>query len=148
MDLTWVHSHLSPNGYLELNEIDLWPKCDDGTLKEGSALLKFIRLWSEAAVAFGRPFQDIRLLKDIMVETGFQDVYAQMFRWPTNAWPRDRKHKELGLWNHENFSAGLESFMLAPLTRVHGWSKEEVAVFACQVRGEMRNRNIHSYATV
>ncbi|KAF6834190.1 hypothetical protein CMUS01_06263 [Colletotrichum musicola] len=140
--------NLNPNGYLELNEIDLWPKSDDGTLKEDSALLKFIRLWSEAAIAFGRPFQDIRLLKDVMVETGFEDVYAQMFKWPVNAWPRDRKHKELGLWNHDNFSAGLESFMLAPLTRVHGWTKEEVTVFGCEVRSEMRNRSIHSYATV
>ncbi|KAF6805691.1 hypothetical protein CSOJ01_09336 [Colletotrichum sojae] len=140
--------NLNPNGYLELNEIDLWPKSDDGTLKEDSALLKFIRLWSEAAIAFGRPFQDIRLLKDIMVETGFEDVCAQMFKWPDNAWPRDRKHKELGLWNHQNFSAGVEGFMLAPFTRIHGWTREEVTVFACEVRGELRDRSIHSYATV
>ncbi|KAI8216905.1 hypothetical protein K4K53_009713 [Colletotrichum sp. SAR 10_77] len=142
------YDNLNPNGYLELNEIDLWPKSDDGTLKDDSALIKFIRLWGEAAAMFGRPFQDIRVLKDVMIETGFKDVYAQMFKWPSNAWAKDRKHKELGFWNHDNFSAGLESFMMAPLTRAHNWTKEEVTVFGVQVRNDMRDRNIHAYTTV
>ncbi|KAF9880193.1 hypothetical protein CkaCkLH20_02147 [Colletotrichum karsti] len=142
------YDNLNPNGYLELNEIDLWPKSDDGTLKDDSALSKFVRLWGEAAVIFGRPFQDVRALKDIMIETGFKDVHASQFKWPTNSWPKDRKHKELGFWNHDNFSAGLESFMLAPLTRAHNWTKEEVTVFGVQVRNDMRNRAIHAYSTV
>ncbi|KAK2730844.1 methyltransferase domain-containing protein [Colletotrichum kahawae] len=142
------YDNLSPNGYLELNEVDLWPKSDDETLKDNSAVLKFVRLWAEAAVMFGRPFQDIRVLKDIMIEIGFKDVYAQMFKWPTNSWPKDRKHRELGFWNHDNFCAGLEGFMMAPLTRAHNWTKEEVTVFGMQVRNDMRNRNIHAYSAV
>ncbi|KAF4421996.1 Secondary metabolism regulator LAE1 [Colletotrichum fructicola Nara gc5] len=142
------YDNLSPNGYLELNEVDLWPKSDDETLKDDSAVLKFVRLWAEAAVMFGRPFQDIRVLKDIMIEIGFKDVYAQMFKWPTNSWPKDRKHRELGFWNHDNFCAGLEGFMMAPLTRAHNWTKEEVTVFGVEVRNDMRNKNIHAYSAV
>ncbi|TQN65883.1 Secondary metabolism regulator LAE1, partial [Colletotrichum shisoi] len=137
--------NLEPNGYLELNEIDLTPGCDDGTLKDSHALVEMARLWGAAAEHFGRPFQNNRDLVGIMADVGFVDIHAQTFKWPSNPWPRDKKHKELGYWNYDNSVAGLEAFMMAPFTRVHGWTKEEVTVFAMQVRNEMKDPTIHSY---
>ncbi|WYZ44745.1 hypothetical protein EsH8_VIII_000061 [Colletotrichum jinshuiense] len=142
------YDNLTPNGYLELNEIDLKPGCDDGTLKEDHALVKMSRLWGEAAAFFGRPFQDNRALLDMLAEIGFVDIHAQTFKWPSNPWPKDRKHKELGFWNYDNSVAGLEGFMMAPFTRVHEWTKEEVTVFAMQVRNEMKDPSIHSYSHI
>ncbi|CCF34317.1 hypothetical protein CH063_06335 [Colletotrichum higginsianum] len=140
--------NLEPNGYLELNEIDLTPGCDDGTLKDSHALVKMARLWGDAAEHFGRPFQNNRDLVDTMADVGFVDIHAQTFKWPSNPWPRDKKHKELGYWNYDNSVAGLEAFMMAPFTRVHGWTKEEVTVFAMQVRNEMKDPTIHSYSNI
>ncbi|WQF80849.1 Putative S-adenosyl-L-methionine-dependent methyltransferase superfamily [Colletotrichum destructivum] len=140
--------NLEPNGYLELNEIDLTPGCDDGTLKDSHALVKMARLWGAAAEHFGRPFQNNRDLVDIMADVGFVDIHAQTFKWPSNPWPRDKKHKELGYWNHDNSVAGLEAFMMAPFTRVYDWTKEEVTVFAMQVRNEMKDPTIHSYSNI
>ncbi|TDZ49669.1 putative methyltransferase tdiE [Colletotrichum trifolii] len=141
--------NLSPGGYLELNEISLMPRSDDGTLKEDCGLLKFSRMWGEAAAMFGRPFlNDLTVLKDYLLEVGFEDVHAQMFKWPSNPWAKEPKYKEIGLWNLENSVANLEGFMMAPLTRAHEWSREEVTVFAMQVRKEMTDRSIHSYSVI
>lgn len=138
-------SHLNPGGYLELNETDQMPVSDDGTLKEDSALVKSIKMLEEAAIIFGRPFTDIPGLKDKMIQIGFEDVHIQRFKWPTNGWPKERKYKELGLWNYENFAPGWEAFTMAPLTRALGWTKEEVLVHVMEVRRDLADRNIHAY---
>lgn len=119
--------------------------CDDDTLKDEHAIVQFVRLWEEAAAKLNHPFQDIRALADVLAEVGFVDVHVQMFKWPSNPWPKDQKHKQLGYWNLDNFSAEIEGFIMAPFTRAHGWSKEEVGVFATQVRNEMRDPRIHQY---
>ncbi|KAF9880194.1 hypothetical protein CkaCkLH20_02148 [Colletotrichum karsti] len=128
------YDNLNPGGYLELNEIDLQPRSDDGTLQEDCSLLKFARLWGEAAAMFGRPFlSDLSVLREVMTEVGFEGVSAQKFKWPSNPWARDKKHKELGHWNLDNSVANLEGFMMAPFTRAHHWTEEEVIVFAMQL---------------
>ncbi|WQF80850.1 Putative S-adenosyl-L-methionine-dependent methyltransferase superfamily [Colletotrichum destructivum] len=143
--LKQAYDNLSPDGYLELNEMDIKPLCDDGTLKQDSALVKSINMLEEAATIFGRPFVDIRSLKDKMTEIGFEDVHIQRFRWPTNGWPKDRNYREIGLWNYENFAMNWESFTMAPLTRALGWTKEEVLLHVMEVRRDLANRNIHAY---
>ncbi|KXH38641.1 hypothetical protein CNYM01_08728 [Colletotrichum nymphaeae SA-01] len=140
--------NLNPNGYLELNEVDLYCKSDDGTLADDSALNRFSKLWGEAAVIFGHAFQDNTALKDLMAKAGFVDITVQVFKWPSNPWPLDAKHKELGFWNLDNSVAGLEGFMLGALTRAHKWTKDEVTVFATEVRNEMKDPRIHSYQTI
>ncbi|KXH68282.1 hypothetical protein CSAL01_01746 [Colletotrichum salicis] len=84
----------------------------------------------------------------ILSDIGFVEIHAQTFKWHSNPWPRDKKHKELGYWNYENSIAGLEGFMMAPFTRVHNWTKEEVTVFAMEVRNEMKDPKIHSYSNM
>lgn len=58
--------------------------------------------------------------------------------------PCDR-YKKLGLWCHENFSSALEGVCMALLTRVHGWTRDEVDVFLVNVRKDLKNRSYHAY---
>ncbi|OLN81082.1 Trans-aconitate 2-methyltransferase 12 [Colletotrichum chlorophyti] len=138
-------NNLTPGGYFELQEPDLFPRCDDGTLRQDCALIKCIDLMYEASVMFGRPYQEIPPLVNVMKEVGFVDVEMHIFKWPSNPWPKDRKYKELGAWNNENFCEGFEGFSMAPLTRAHNWKKEEVQVFLIDVRKDLRDRNMHAY---
>lgn len=128
-----------------MQEMDLMTKSDDGTLRDDHALFKWLRLLGEAMVKLGRPFQDMMSLKEIMAEVGFVDIVVTSFKWPTNTWPRDQKHKELGAWNNENISIGLEGLTMAPLTRAHGWTQKEVLVFLADVRKDLNDKAIHAY---
>ncbi|OHE91145.1 methyltransferase domain-containing protein [Colletotrichum orchidophilum] len=137
--------NLNPGGYLELNDIDAVPVSDDGTLTEETSLMKSVRLWSEGLAKFGSPFEEFSRFESVLKDIGFEDVHIQRFKWPTNGWPKDQKHKEIGIWNYENLAPNWEGFLMAPLTRALGWTKDEVLVLAMEARKDFGNRNIHAY---
>ncbi|SCB65331.1 unnamed protein product [Fusarium graminearum] len=138
-------SNLAPGGYMEIQEADLNLQSDDGTLKPDNVMLKSLRLLTEASVTFGRPYQDIPPLADIMKEVGFVDVVVKQFKWPINGWPKDKKDKLLGEWSLINMASGLEAFTMAPLTRAHGWTPEEVTLFLIDQRKALADKNTHAY---
>ncbi|OIW29299.1 S-adenosyl-L-methionine-dependent methyltransferase [Coniochaeta ligniaria NRRL 30616] len=139
------YDNLAPGGWLELQEGDLFASSDDGTLKPEHALAKCLDYLHQASVKFGREYQDIKRFKGMMAAVGFVDIVEKTYKWPTHSWPKDKKHKDLGLWTYQNFGGGLESFCMAAYTRGLGWTKEEVLVFCAAVRRDMRDRNIHAY---
>lgn len=53
--------------------------------------------------------------------------------------------KVIGLWSRENTIEALEALALAPLTRILGWSKEEVQVLVAEARKDVLNPAIHAY---
>ncbi|KAF6813388.1 methyltransferase domain-containing protein [Colletotrichum musicola] len=139
------YDNLNPGGYLELNDIDAVPVSDDGTLTKDTAIMKNAGLCLEAMVKFGAPFQKFERLEGVMRDAGFVDVHVRQYKWPTNGWPRDRRLKELGYWNYQNLAPNFEAFIMAPLTRALGWSKEEVMLLAMEVRKDLGNKDIHAY---
>ncbi|KAJ0276631.1 hypothetical protein CBS470a_010701 [Colletotrichum nupharicola] len=143
--LTTLASHLSDGGYLELIEIDCIPLSDDGTLTPEHSIMKTGNLLLEATTNAGRKYIYPPDLKSMMMEAGFDGVTMQLFKWPVNSWPKERKYKEIGQWQNENLFQGWEAICMAPLTRALGWTKEEVTVLMAQNRQDFNNRNIHAY---
>jgi hypothetical protein len=120
-------------------------KSDDGTLGDDSAIMKWSNLLNEASVKLQQAYKKIDEFKDMMAEAGFTEIVDMRFKWPTNHWPKDKKYKELGVWNNENIAIALESLTIASFTRAHGWSVEEVHVFLSSVRKDLNNPKIHGY---
>ncbi|KAK3366151.1 S-adenosyl-L-methionine-dependent methyltransferase [Lasiosphaeria ovina] len=140
------YDHLNPGGWLEVQEFGT-PTSDDGTLA-GTSLAASIEVVGGGAAKFGRGFVDVHSVKDMFAAAGFSaaGVVERRFYWPSNhAWPRDRRHKELGAWNNNNISNGLEAFMLAVGTRGLGWSADDIAVLAAKARADLKDRKIHAY---
>lgn len=140
VEYTKVISNLTPDGYVEVDITS-----DDGSLTEQHALYKWSRLLKDASVKFGRPFMAFEIMSECMADVGFADMADRRFKWPTNHWPRDKRHKELGAWNNENSSVALESVTLAPFTRAHGRTREEVTVMLADVRKNLNDAGIHAY---
>ncbi|KAK3998047.1 methyltransferase domain-containing protein [Cladorrhinum sp. PSN332] len=139
-----AYDNLVPGGYLELQEFTL-SLSDDNTLTPDTALYKAMDLLGQAAKIANHAFVDLNELKNILTEVGFEDVVEVKYKWPSNSWPKDSKHKEIGLWNNENITTGLQGFLMAALTRALGWAKEEVDVLAAQARKDVNDRTIHAY---
>lgn len=136
---------LTPTSYLELADLCFPLQSDDGTLLPTHALHKWSSLFLEAAEKAGRIINSAKFYKTQMQEAGFIDVVETIYKWPTNKWPKDKKYKELGMWNHENVTPALEGLTLGMFTRVLGWQREEVEVFLADVRRDMRDLRIHAY---
>ncbi|RDW57376.1 hypothetical protein BP5796_12826 [Coleophoma crateriformis] len=138
-------NHLEPGGWFELQDVAFPIMCDDGTLKSDHALQKWSDNMMAAGEIFGRELDIAPRYKTIMENIGFVNVQAILYKWPQNQWPKDRKHKELGMWMMENTVYGVEGLCLALFTRALGWSKEKVEVFLVDVRKNMKDTSIHAY---
>ena len=136
---------LEVDGYVEVHDIDFVIRCDDGSLPEDSALVRWHKHMHEAAATAGFPLDKIAQVPEMMEAAGFVDVVATPIKWPINTWPKSEKYKELGRWALENFSWGCESMSLALFTRVLGWTVDEVRVFMVMVRRDLRNTTMHAY---
>jgi hypothetical protein len=62
-------------------------------------------------------------------------IYIQV---PVGTWPRDKKLKELGMYQKENMILGVEAFTLAMFTRALNWSFEECQILIAETKNEFR----------
>ncbi|KAM0334321.1 hypothetical protein ACHAQA_001345 [Verticillium albo-atrum] len=140
-----AYENLEPNGYLELQELTITARCDDGTLEPTSYLSRWCDYILEAAANAGRPVFPTKDYHQYMRDAGFVDVVVVERRWPTNPWPRDKQFKELGLWAYADIGESLEGLSLAHFTRGLGWSQDETLAFCAHTRKDLKSRAIHAY---
>jgi hypothetical protein len=121
---------------------------DDGTMTPDDAVYKWTHLLLEASKRIGQSLDNPTKYAEWMREAGFVNVQHVVFKWPCNPWPRDKKHKTLGMWTLANALDGLEGFTMAMFTRVLGWQPEEVQSLLVNVRKDIKNKSIHNYLKV
>ncbi|PHH74341.1 hypothetical protein CDD83_4581 [Cordyceps sp. RAO-2017] len=137
--------NLNPGGWIEILDVHLQLKSDDGTIPENCAVAKWGDYMLEAAAKLNRPLDSMTFYKQQLEAVGFSNVTQNLYKWPTNSWPKDPKFKELGMWTYENLGNGASGLSMALFTRALGWKSEEVEVFLVNVRKQMRDRSIHAY---
>ncbi|KAF6843524.1 methyltransferase domain-containing protein [Colletotrichum musicola] len=137
--------HLERGGWLEVQDGHIRLESDDGTLTPENAFSRWIDKLEEACNILGRPFVNCPELVKVIKKAGFVDITMTKFKWPTNSWPMDPHHKELGIWTGENLLAGVEALTLGPFTRALEWMPEECQVLMTDVRKEFKDRSIHAY---
>ncbi|KAH7015504.1 S-adenosyl-L-methionine-dependent methyltransferase [Ilyonectria destructans] len=143
-----AYNALEPGGYFEIADLSLPMGCDDGTITKDSQVWKYHEALYDASVKIGRPIGSIAKGIPTIEKAGFVDIVHREFKWPFSSWPRDPKLKAIGRYQCVNLDMGLEAFSLALLTRVAGWTKEEVLVCCAAVRREIRDRRLHGYWTM
>jgi len=146
--ISQAFQHLTPGGYLEVSDPMQPITSDDGTLTEDSPLYQWNLKLLEASKKAGRPMDTAAGMKQRLIDAGFVNVVENRFVLPSNSWPRDRKHKNVGSWNCENMYEAVTSISLMLFTNFLGWSAAEVEVFLVGVRKDLRNTRIHAYWTI
>jgi hypothetical protein len=96
-----------------------------------------------ASDQIGRTFEVMYHMHDWIRDVGFHDVVEKRYQWPLGPWPKDKKLKELGIWALAHVDAGLENWCMALLTRVYGWSYEQVQAHIAKARERLRNPKWH-----
>lgn len=119
----------------------------------------------EASDKYGRPVPHYPEYKHLLEEAGFEDVHEEVFKVPSNPWPKDARLKEIGKvsakymtgrgrladsvqFQHLQYLEGLKGLTIGLFTRSLQWQPEEVEVFLAHMRGELKDRSIHSYQNV
>lgn len=129
-------------------EIDLRPRCDDGTLP--SDPLYPINRWyheylTDATRRANRPIEYRLDTTQLLEELGFVDVKDVVTPLPINEWPEDRQISRLGEWYHAGLMCSLDPLSLAPLTRLARWPLDHWNRFRTEIRKEFMNLNVHAY---
>lgn len=137
---------LEPGGWVENQEFEVKFGCDDGTLPEDSACVRWAELWNEGIEKFGltgRCYPE--QMKQQMEDAGFINVTTSFYRMPIGTWPKDKRLRQSGWFNLVGFFDGVSGLSQRVFTKALGWSIEEMEVLLAQVRNECRNRKIHTY---
>ncbi|OAG43179.1 hypothetical protein AYO21_02465 [Fonsecaea monophora] len=140
-----AYENLNPGGWLELQDCIFPLATDDGSFHEGQPIYEWSSLLLEASQKLGRSLGDATRHREHMTAAGFINVTVKHFKWPSNHWPKDPRHKVVGLWTLANIGEGLEGLSMALLSRGHGWTREQVLAYLTGVRRDLQDRRIHAY---
>lgn len=145
-----IYAHLRPgSGCIEHVEIDLEPRCDDGTLPAESALVKWYNYLADATARVSRPVAYNHQTRQMLQAAGFIDIQEIVIRAPYNSWPNDPHQKEIGRWYNLGITEGLEALSFAAFTRVNRWDlNEHVKPLVEAVRTQICNKKIHAYNNI
>ncbi|TVY71330.1 Secondary metabolism regulator [Lachnellula suecica] len=144
-----VFRHLKPEfGWLEQVEIDMVPRCDDGTLPPNSQLVNWTRQVLEATATTYRPLAYNTDTRFILERQGFVDIQEEIIKVPMNPWETDPHLKNIGRWYNLGLTQGLDALSIAPLMRIKGWKKPEVDRIVQDVKREVCSKRIHAYCNM
>ncbi|KPI39318.1 uncharacterized protein AB675_4998 [Cyphellophora attinorum] len=143
-----VLAHLKPGGYFEQVEYSVTWIADDGSVPEGHAFERWSKLFVEAGEKIGRTFRILDLQTDFIKEAGFTNVTERKFKMPVGPWSSDPKLKSVGRYHLLECYEGIEGWSMALLTRLYGWSFEQVQEFLDEVRQGFKDRSVHAYTSV
>ena len=163
-----LNRHLAPGGYIEQLELSPVPRSDDGSIQPGDMWDECGKLAIECGERFGKTFQIMERMKNLIEQAGFVDVVETKYKWPLGAWSTDQKLKDMGRWNMHHWNEGLEGWTMALLTRVMGvswylgsdiiislglcwrcqWTYDEVKAWNAKMRLIMKDRRYHVYQSL
>src|SRR5436309_9768 len=130
---------------MEYVDIDLTPRCDDGTLPSTSLIHKFYEYLDDATMRASKPIRYNSDIGRMLAAQGFVDIREQVFKLPLSTWPKDPHLKNVGRWYNFGLSEGLEAFCMGPFTRMYDWKADDVRRFVADLKKEMSIRQYHVY---
>ncbi|MCJ1367644.1 hypothetical protein MMC16_006778 [Acarospora aff. strigata] len=143
-----VFQHLKPGGWYEQVEYSVHWRADDGSIPEGHVFQRWSDIFVESGEKMGKTFRILDLQKQYVIDAGFENVVEKKYKMPVGPWSSDPKLKEIGRWHLLECFEGIEGWAMALLTRVMGWSINEVHVFLAEVRKGLKSSKVHAYTSV
>ncbi|KAL0466353.1 S-adenosyl-L-methionine-dependent methyltransferase [Neurospora intermedia] len=136
-----------PGGYVESLGSGIHLLSDDGSVKEGTAMHQWGKVFGEAGKKIGRHFTvyEDDLQRKGMEAAGFVDIEFKDIQCPLGVWHPEKKAAERGLWYKLAIEEDLEGYMNYLCNLVMGWTPEETKRFAAHAKKEWNNPKIHGY---
>ncbi|OCK73080.1 S-adenosyl-L-methionine-dependent methyltransferase [Lepidopterella palustris CBS 459.81] len=146
--LEQAFENLRPGGWVELHELHMPIKCDDGTAGPDSAIIKWSQGVYEATKKFGIDMLASLKHAERLRERGFVGVEETHIKWPIGPWPKGEKEKKIGFMFQQDIAGNLRGISQKIFTQILGQSDEEFDKFITQTHDDMMNPKIHAYFPV
>jgi SAM-dependent methyltransferase len=137
-------NHLKPGGWLELQAFDISVRSDDDPeLKKCPTTKRWREELKRASLIHGKKLNTGADNMQLLIDAGFVDVHDDAYKTPLGPWAKDKRLKEIGLYNLENVCDGVESYTMALMTRSLGWSASDTQTLIDGVVVELRNYKVN-----
>ncbi|KAJ0347906.1 hypothetical protein KNSL1_006063 [Colletotrichum chrysophilum] len=153
---TWVHNlpkllercfaNLKPGAWVETQDFNSNVNCDDGTMPDDWALIKFWALLHEAMLKLNVDIRVAPQIGELMEQAGFVNVRKTAYKVPIGTWPRNNILNLVGEYMRTIMEDLLGAAASKPLKTL-GMTDTEIQVFLVSVRSALRDRNVHAYGT-
>lgn len=103
---------------------------------------------SACAEKSGRRIDTFYTMRSSIEAAGFVNVHEKTYKWPIGPWPKNETLREVGEYNYQMWSSGLEGWGMFLLTRFgepHPWPPEQVQVYGAKILAELRDPKVHAY---
>ncbi|KAI1436394.1 S-adenosyl-L-methionine-dependent methyltransferase [Xylaria sp. CBS 124048] len=139
-----------PGGWVEALEPSVNIKSDDGSVREGTALYDWGRLFNEASAKAGRSMSivDDGTVSKAFRKAGFVNITSRPFKLPATSWPLDKELKEVGAFSQLTMEQDLDGYAMLLFTQALGWTHAEVTIYLARIRKEMRDMRFKPYFLV
>ena len=99
----------------------------------------------DAAEKWGRSLRVLDEQRQSLIDAGFEGVVEHRYKLPIGGWSKDKRLKEIGMYNRLHWEQGIEGWCLYLLTNFLHWSPEEVTVYLAEMKKALRDKSIHAY---
>ena len=93
----------------------------------------------------GRELDMPPILESNIRSAGFANISVTHHKLPVGGWAKDLKLKTVGRFNLEHCEQSVEGWAMALLTRVMGWTFDEVKTYVSKVKAQLKDKRIHTY---
>lgn len=145
--LARAYAHLKPGGYLEIQELDYRPHCDDDSVTDATpyAFRDFIAFLDQGLRALGGDLNAVLGVPAEMTAAGFEDVKVVVHKCPIGVWPRDSRLRLCGLFLRTAIMDGLKGLSGRPFGTGLGWTQLQIEMFLVEVRKAVMDGRHHTY---
>ncbi|KAM5378779.1 hypothetical protein ACJZ2D_004252 [Fusarium nematophilum] len=135
-----------PGGWIETHEDNPVFYSHDGSIKDGSAIARWGKLFQGGSEKLGRCFTPIphNLQEEGLEAAGFVDIQSRIIQVPVGSWPKEERLKEIGLLAKMSLSVDVQG-QIGFMAHLCGWTSEEIAVYCTRFRDELESMTAHAY---
>lgn len=141
--------HLSPGGWLELQDLYLPVQCLDSEDTARSKFVEWSDLMIEASSKLGIRTETAGIFPRIFQEAGYTAVQAEDFKKYSGPWNVDSlEAQELGRMGQNSLCTGLPGFSETLFTSQLGWTSKRHAEYVSEIIQEMRQVKYRTWVPV
>ncbi|KAG5989774.1 hypothetical protein E4U52_005249 [Claviceps spartinae] len=135
---------LRPGGWIELQEYEATPMCDDGTMPDDDAVKYLYELVDKSFEKFGLKANLAPQLGTYLEKAGFEDIRCQVMKVPIGPWTKDKTMRIIGQYQKSVILDGLPSLAGRPFQAL-GMSDAEIEATLAKARKRLHDPKVHRY---
>ncbi|KAG6047072.1 hypothetical protein E4U39_000754 [Claviceps sp. Clav50 group G5] len=135
---------LRPGGWIELQEYEATPMCDDGTMPDDDAVKQLYELVDKSFEKFGLKANLAPQLGTYLEKAGFEDIRCQVMKVPIGPWTKDRTMRIIGQYQKSVIVDGLPFLAGRPFQALE-MSDAEIEATIAKARKRLHDPKVHRY---